>query len=693
MNRLAQETSPYLLQHADNPVDWQPWDEQALALARRENKPILLSIGYSSCHWCHVMARESFADARTAAVMNRLFVNIKVDREERPDLDRSYQLAHQLIAGRPGGWPLTMFLEPEGQVPFFGGTYFPPEPRQGMPGFSDLLERVADFHATQSGQLRASVDGMRSALAQLEPAPAAGHPVLDDAPLRRCRALLGEQTDREAGGFGRAPKFPHPVLLDRLLRHWRAGARGEEPDRDALLLVALALKGMADGGIYDHLGGGFFRYAVDRWWSIPHFEKMLPDNGALLALYAQMFQVSGDEQFRTAARETAGWALREMRLPGGGFAAALDADSGGGEGRHYLWTPEAARAVLDDGEWAVLAPHYGLDREPNFQDPHGGTPAWHLRASDSVEVLAGRLSLPRSTVRHRLMMARAKLLRARAQRAAPGRDAKVLVAWNALMIRGLAIAAPVLEDPALVEAAAAAVEFIRTRMVINGRLQASWCAGQTRFPAWLDDHALLLDALLELLQQRWDPAHLAFAAWLAEELLVRFEDQEHGGFWFTAHDHPPLFHRGKPLADEATPAGNGIAALALGRLGHLLGEPRYLAAGERVLQLAWPALQEVPHAHGSLLNALAEWLAPPRIVIIRGTGDEPAAWAATARAAWDPSRLVYVIPDDAGELPGALAARRPAGSTQAWVCTGTRCGLPATSLAALMAQLDSAAER
>jgi uncharacterized protein YyaL (SSP411 family) len=690
MNRLAQETSPYLLQHAGNPVDWQPWDAEALEQARRENKPILLSIGYSACHWCHVMAHESFADADTAAVMNRLFVNIKVDREERPDLDRIYQLAHQLIARRPGGWPLTMFLEPASQVPFFGGTYFPPEARQGMPGFRDLLERVAAFHATEADPLRASVEGMRAAFAHLEPVPPAGQPALDQGPLCRSREILGEQADREAGGFGDAPKFPHPALLDRLLRHWRAGARGDEPDRDALLLVALALKAMADGGIYDQLGGGFCRYSVDRWWSIPHFEKMLHDNGPLLALYAQMFQVSGDEQFRSVARETAGWALRVMSLPGGGFSAALDADSGGAEGRYYLWTPAAARALLDEDEWAVLAPYYGLDREPNFHDPHDGTRAWHLRVSDSAEALAERLALPLSTVRHRLMLGRAKLLRARQQRIRPGRDDKLLTGWNALMIRGLAIAAPLLGDRLLVDAAAGAVDFIRTRMVVDGRLQASFRAGRARFPAYLDDHALLLDALLELLQQRWNPEHLAFATWLAEELLARFEDREQGGFWFTAHDHERLLHRSKPLADEATPSGNGVAALALGRLGHLLGEPRYLAAAERTLQLAWPALNELPHAHPSLLNALAEWLAPPRIVIIRGPGDEPAAWAATAVAAFDPSRLVYVIPDEAGELPGALAARQASGSTVAWVCTGTRCGLPATSLAGLMAQLDSA---
>lgn len=693
MNRLAQETSPYLLQHADNPVDWHPWNEEALERARRENKPILLSIGYSACHWCHVMAHESFADPDTAAVMNRLFVNIKVDREERPDLDRIYQLAHQLIARRPGGWPLTMFLEPDGQVPFFGGTYFPPEARQGMPGFRDLLERIAAFHATQPDELRASVDGMRAALAHLAPAPPADQPALDSGPLRRSREILGEQADREAGGFGDAPKFPHPALIDRLLRHWRTEARSQEPDRDALLLVALTLKGMADGGIYDQLGGGFCRYSVDRWWSIPHFEKMLHDNGPLLALYAQMFQVSGDEQFRTVARETAGWALREMRLPGGGFCAALDADSGGGEGRYYLWTPDSVRALLDEDEWAVLAPYYGLDREPNFHDPHHGTRAWHLRVSDSTEALAGRLSLPVSTVRHRLMLGRARLLRARQQRTPPGCDDKLLTSWNALMIRGLAIAAPILEDPLLVDAAAGAVDFIREHMIVGGRLQASFRAGRARFPAYLDDHALLLDALLELLQQRWDPQHLAFATWLAEELLERFEDRDQGGFWFTAHDHERLLHRGKPLADEATPSGNGIAALALGRLGHLLGEPRYLTAAERTLRLAWPALNEVPHAHASLLNALAEWLAPPRIVIIRGPGEEPAAWAATAKAAFDPSRLVCVIPDAAGELPGALAARKSSGRTVAWVCTGTRCGLPATSLRELMAQLDSVPER
>lgn len=684
MNRLTNETSPYLLQHASNPVHWHPWDDEALELARRENRPILLSIGYSACHWCHVMAHESFEDPATAEVMNRLFVNIKVDREERPDLDRIYQTAHHFIAQRPGGWPLTMFLTPDDHVPFFGGTYFPNQPRYGMPSFTQVLERVAEYYRQNAGDVRGQADAMRAAFAQLEPAATVPGDALNAKPLEDFREITGQQVDREFGGFGGAPKFPHPTTIDRLLRHWRGTAHQEKPDKEGLYFAALTLTRMAEGGIYDHLGGGFARYSVDREWTIPHFEKMLYDNGPLLALYAQMFQISGDETYRTVARETADWVLRDMTSPEGAFWSSLDADSEGEEGKFYVWMPDEVRAAVDADEYAVLVPRFGLDREPNFEEPHVGRHAWHLRIYKSVEDIAQDTGQPVSTVRRLLVSGRAKLLAARNTRVWPGRDDKVLTSWNALMIRGLAIVGRTLNRPDLVDAAVAATDFLRTRMTVDGRLFATSKDGRARLNAYLDDYAYLLDALLELLQARWNDAHLGYAVRLADHLLERFEDREHGGFWFTSHDHETLLHRSKPMSDEAMPSGNGVAAFALARLGWLLGETRYLDAAERALRAGWKSMTEFSHGHPSLLNALDEYLEAPAIVIIRGDGDEAASWVATTSAAYDPRRLVFSIPRNA-ELPAGLAAKTARDGTVAYICRGMTCSEPVSDLATLMA--------
>ncbi len=687
MNHLAHETSPYLLQHADNPVDWYPWNEAALARAKAENKPILLSIGYSACHWCHVMAHESFEDPATAELMNRLFINIKVDREERPDLDRIYQLAHQLIAQRGGGWPLTMFLTPADQVPFFGGTYFPDTAKYGMPSFRQVLERVAAYHAEHAADVQGQADALREAFARLEPQhaslPPGAVPPLDGAPLAEFRAISEQQIDREQGGFGGAPKFPHPTTIDRLLRHWRRTAHDAKPDKEALYFAALTLQRMAEGGIYDHLGGGFCRYSVDTSWTIPHFEKMLYDNGPLLALYAQLFQISADETFRTVARETADWVLRDMSSPAGGFYSSLDADSEGQEGKFYVWTPEQVRAVVDAEEYAVLAPRFGLDRPANFEEPHHQVHAWHLRVYQSVEQVAKASAQPVSTVRRLLMSGRAKLLAARNTRIRPGLDNKVLTSWNALMIRGLAIAARVLDRSDYADRAAAAVDFLRRELLVDGQLKATWKDGRAHLNASLDDYAFLLDAVIELLQTRWNTAHLEFAVVLADGLLARFEDGGNGGFWFTSHDHEALLHRSKPMADEALPSGNGVAAYALARLGYLLVEPRYLDAAERTLHAGWAAMQEYPHAHASLLNALDEYLEPPELVIVRGGPDELRTWTATLAAAYNPRRLVFGLPADAERLPPALASKvaaAPGTGPLAYVCRGTVCNAPLKDL-------------
>ena len=680
-NRLADETSPYLLQHAHNPVDWHPWGPEALETAQETGRPILLSVGYSACHWCHVMAHESFEDEDTAALMNELFVNVKVDREERPDIDRIYQIAHQLIAQRPGGWPLTMFLTPEEQLPFFGGTYFPKEPRHGMPAFRDVLERVAEYFRQNPEEVRRQGRQLADIFPRLEPEPAEGI-VLDDTPLAKARESLAERFDERCGGFGAAPKFPHPPSLERLLRHWRASAGDDEPDVQALYMAALTLTRMAEGGVFDQLGGGFCRYSVDAQWLIPHFEKMLYDNGPLLALYAELGLAGGDAEMSRVAGETADWMVREMRAPGGGFYSSLDADSEGEEGRYYVWTPETARAAVGDEDFPLVAAHFGLDEAPNFEG------RWHLYVRRPVERLAGERGEDADALRRRIDRAREAMLSARERRVRPGRDEKILTSWNALAIRGLAVAGRALQRDELIDAAAEATAFLRRELWRDGRLLAAYKDGRARFPAYLDDHALLADALLELAQARWDADHLRFAIELAELLLAHFEDADNGGFFFTADDHEALLHRSKPLADEAIPSGNGIAARALLRLGFLLGDDRYVSAAERTLRAAWQAMTEYPHGHVSLITALEEYLQPPEIVILRGDPAEIGRWAHDAAGIYAPRRLVFAIPAAEQGLPGHLALREPAeDGPVAYVCEGTRCSLPVTTWPALAALL------
>jgi hypothetical protein len=672
-NALVHETSPYLLQHAYNPVAWYPWGPEALAEARRSGRPILLSIGYSACHWCHVMAHESFEDPETARLMNELFVNVKVDREERPDLDRVYQSAHHLIARRPGGWPLTMFLDPQSQVPFFGGTYFPPEPRHGMPAFREVLARVADYYRGHADDLREHEEALREALARTDGERASIGVTLSPAPLGLARHQLGESYDPRHGGFGRAPKFPHPTNLERLLRHHARGALAGAPDPEALAMARDTLAHMARGGIYDQVGGGFCRYSVDERWEIPHFEKMLYDNGPLLGLCCDAWQATGDRLFARVARETAGWVIREMQSPEGGYYSTLDADSEGEEGRFYLWTPEAMRAVLDADEYRLAARRFGLDRPANFEGQ------WHLRVAVDVDALARETGATPEAVGRRLDAVRTKLLAERARRVRPGRDEKVLTAWNGLMIRGMARAGRVFGERAWVGSAERALDFARSTLWRDGRLLATYKDGRARLPAYLDDYAFLMEGALALLEARWRDGDLAFLTTLAEALLEGFEDRAHGGFHFTAHDHEALIHRPRPFADEALPSDNGVAARVLGRLGHLLGETRYLEAARRTLEAAWPAVVALPYAHASLLDALEEHLEPVETVVLRGRGPALAAWAARAAARYAPARVTLAGPEDAAGLPALLAERRPRGEAVAYLCRGFECSAPITA--------------
>jgi len=684
-NHLAAETSPYLRRHAHDPVDWYPWGSAALERALKEGKPVHLSVGYNACHWCWVLHKESFEDDATARILNDHFVNIKVDREERPDIDRIYQIAQQMLTQRGGGWPLTMFLTHDDQRPFFGGTYFPPEARHGLPAFKDLLLRVAEYYRDHAADLRKQNDALMAAFDEINPPPAASDTQLTDAPLKACRAQLARSFDKHNGGFGGAPKFPHPLTIERLLRDWRASSAAPEPDLQALYMASLTLRRMAEGGINDQLGGGFCRYAVDEYWMIPHFEKMLYDNGALLATYAQAALASGDAFYADVALATAAWAQQEMQSPQGGYYSSLDADSEGHEGKFYVWSREEITAALTAEEFAVFAPYYGINQPANFEG------RWHLRVCATREAVATAAACTPEAVSARLRSAGAKLLAIRAQRVRPARDEKILTSWNALMIRGMAIAARALGREDLELSATRALDFIRRELWRDGRLLAACTDGRAHLNAYLDDYVCLVDAVLELQQLRFRSDELAFARELLEVVLRHFPDPAAGGFYFTSDDHERLMQRPKSFSDDATPAGNGVAAQVLQRMGHLLGEPRYLAAAEGTLRAAWPALTRHPQAHMSLLAALEELLSPGEVVIIRGTQDGIDSWSRELARLFAPRRLVLAIATDASGLPPALADKAPGGATIAYLCRGSVCSEPLQSLDVLLGQLSAAA--
>jgi uncharacterized protein YyaL (SSP411 family) len=666
-NRLAKETSPYLQQHADNPVDWYPWGEEALSEAKKSGKPILLSVGYSACHWCHVMAHESFEDPKIAKVMNDNFVNIKVDREERPDIDQIYQVAQAMLTQRSGGWPLTMFLTPD-QLPFFGGTYFPNTQRYGMPAFPDLLQRVRQFYDEHPADIRAQGEQLTAALARTVPDEAAHPSEFSAEPLDLAAQYLKGAFDREHGGFSGAPKFPHPDTLELLLR--RYAAKG---DREALDLATFTLRKMAEGGIYDQVGGGFARYSVDAEWAIPHFEKMLYDNGWLMRLYADAWAVTREPLFAKVIVETAAWVMREMQSPQGGYYSSLDADSEGHEGKFYVWTVDEIRALVSPEEFEIAAAVFGLDGPPNFENQH-----WHLVVRRPLEEVARGLGISDGAAEALLDAAREKLRKARETRIRPGRDEKILTSWNALMISGMAHAARVFGREDWLASARAALDFIRHEMWKDGKLLATAKDGHAHLDAYLDDHAYLLAALLEVLQADFDTRDLQWAEEIGHVLLDEFFDAENGGFFFTSHGHEQLIHRPKPGPDNATPSGNAVAALALNRLSFLTGDTRFADAAAKTVALFWPQLQRQPAAFGTLIAALEEQLHPPRTVIVTGPRDGFGPWREALDAAYLPATLVLFIHSDLEPLPPPLA--KPVGdAVDAYVCEGATCLAPVRS--------------
>ncbi len=635
-NRLAQQTSPYLLQHRDNPVDWYPWGEEALTRAREEDRPILLSVGYSACHWCHVMERESFEDAETAAFMNEHFVNVKVDREERPDVDALYMEAVQAMTGQ-GGWPMTVFLDPEG-VPFYGGTYFPPQPRQGMPSFRQVMEAVDEAFRERREEIRERAPDTRARLGAIADVEASDRPLRRES-LDEAAEGLRINADADNGGFGTAPKFPPSSALEFLL------ARGESE------IVRRTLDAMAAGGIYDQLGGGFARYSVDAVWLVPHFEKMLYDNALLARVYLHGWQRFGRDAYARVCTETLDWALREMRGPEGGFYSALDADSEGEEGRFYVWGLEEIRDLLGDGDDVIA--YYGVSGQGNFE----GRNVLHL---------AGGLDAPEPDG---LAEARQKLFAARAERVRPGLDDKRLASWNALMISALAEAGAVLGQQHYLRAAASCAAFVLDEMRDDsGRLLRTYKDGRAHLNAYLEDHAFMVEALLTLYEASFELRWFDAARELADAMIERFGDGERGGFFSTSSDHEELIARRKDLSDHPIPSGNSSAALGLLRLAALTGEAGYEQWAEGVLRLMHPAAVRHPEAFGHLLQALDFDLEPTREVALVAPSDGDPAEALSELAAVVRSdhrpRLVLAGGPEGTERP-ELMLDRPDGRRQA----------------------------
>ena len=654
-NRLAQETSPYLLQHAHNPVDWYPWGEEALQRARELDRPLLVSIGYSACHWCHVMERESFEDPAVAALMNEKLVCIKVDREERPDIDAVCMEACQAMTGQ-GGWPLNAFLTPE-QAPFYVGTYFPPEPRHGMPPWPAVIEAVAEAWSERKERVREQGAQVLRSLGGASRLPASEEPITE-AVLTQAQDGLQRAYDPVNGGFGRAPKFPQASLVEFLL------ARGE---RDMSLAT---LRAMAAGGIYDQIGGGFSRYAVDATWTVPHFEKMLYDNALLARAYLHGWQVSPEPRLRRVCEETLDWALREMRGAEGGFCSALDADSEGVEGKFYVWTLDELHAVLDGpGLFEEAVEFFGATAAGNFE---------------AANVLEGRGPVPA-----RLTEIQAALLERRAQRVRPGLDDKRLTSWNALMISALAQAGAALERPDYVAAAVACAEFLlRDMRDTDGRLLRTWKDGRAHIDAYLEDHAYLLEALVTLYEATFDPRWFAEAQALADTMIERFADAEHGGFFTTAADHREGFARQKDLDDSPTPSGGASAAFGLLRLARLTGEFEYERHALDVLRVRAPIVGEHPHGFGHALQALDFYLASVREVAIVGAGDDAGGVSALARVVRGAYRPHVVLAGGAGENIPLLEGRTPVdGRAAAYVCEHFACQAPVTEPEALAAAL------
>jgi uncharacterized protein len=665
-NRLARETSPYLLQHAHNPVDWYPWGDEAFARARAEDKPVLLSIGYSACHWCHVMERESFENPEIAGLMNTAFVSVKVDREERPDVDHIYMQAVQSLTGH-GGWPMTVFLTPDG-TPFYGGTYFPPEDRHGLPGFPKLLAAISDAWRSRRNEVEQSARELTESLGQSERLRRAGTALGEEILFSAFQGISG-QFDEEWGGLGGAPKFPQPMIWEFVLRFWR---RSRNPYAERMVHTTLVR--MARGGMYDHLGGGFARYSVDAHWMVPHFEKMLYDNAQLASLYLHAWLAFRDPECRRVCEETLDYLLRDMTHPEGGFYSAEDADSEGHEGKFYVWTPEEIRTVLGRDADRALA-YWGVDRGPNFE----GKSILYLAGEPDPEAIAPL---------------RRRLLEARAARVRPGRDDKVLAAWNGLACRAFAEAGRALGRADYVAAAVRNAEFLLGQMRRDGRLLRTWKEGRAHLKGYLEDHAMVAAALLEVYEATFERRWLDEARALADDMLRLFWDDALDGFYDTGHDHERLIVRPRNVFDNAVPSGSSVAIETLLRLAELTGERTWEARATAALRPMADLMGRHPSGFGRFLCALDFQLGPRvEVALVAAPGGGLAPLVAEVFGRFLPNRVVAGM--TAGDTLAAegiplLEARTAVdGKATAYVCRNYACDLPATDRATLAQQLDA----
>ncbi len=647
-NRLANSQSPYLEQHAQNPVDWYPWGEEALECARKQNKPILLSIGYSACHWCHVMAHESFEDEATAALMNHHFINIKVDREQRPDLDKIYQTAHYIISEQSGGWPLTIFLNPHDLMPFYSGTYFPIEPRYGIPGFKNLLQELSDFYHQNTDKLQIHRQQLQNVFAAIDNNQQSDEDINLSVINSAIDAIMS-QHDRIYGGFGQAPKFPHVSDLEFLIL-----TKNEN-------IALFTLTKMARGGIFDHLSGGFYRYSTDQFWQIPHFEKMLYDNGLLLYLYsyASLF----DHQLKPVVKKTANWIISQMQDPKGGFYASIDADSEGIEGKYYTFTDEELDQLLNAKEYQVAAEYFGFSESPNFEH------AYHFYQHDDIKDISYKYAISIDEVQQTLESAIVKLQQKRSQRIPPLCDQKLLISWNGLMIKGLASAGKILKNSTFISSAKKALDYIKKSCWDGSVLYCDHAI-------FLDDYVFLIDAIFEYLQAEWNTDYLNWACALTNSLIENFYDDDRGGFYFTSHQHEQLISRPKPLQDESIPAGNAIAARVLIKLGYLLGETTYLDLAIETIKIAWNQINRIPQAHSSFLSAITEYLTPIPIYILRGQENIIKEKSEEILQRDNLRQIIFAISDEINDLPPSLQ-QKVANKNQCMIykCSGMKCEL------------------
>ncbi|MCP4403966.1 MAG: thioredoxin domain-containing protein [bacterium] len=694
-NRLQYEKSPYLLQHADNPVDWYPWGDEAFDKAKRENKLIFLSIGYSTCHWCHVMEHESFEDPQVAALMNEVFVSIKVDREERPDIDSIYMTICQLLTGS-GGWPLNVFLTPDKQ-PFFAGTYFPKTSRFGRVGMLEMIPQIQDLWRTQPDKVIETSDQVLAALQRYNAAMSvrqSASPTNEAGLLQQAYEELAQRFDPEYGGFSEAPKFPSPHTLLFLLRYWK-----RSQDDTVLAMVEKTLRAMRLGGIYDHIGFGFHRYSTDRRWLLPHFEKMLYDQALLALAYIEAYQATGSTDFRQTAGEIFQYVLRDMSAPEGGFYSAEDADSEGVEGKFYLWSAAELRELLSEEDAELLLELYHVEESGNFQDQAGGTKTGEniLHLQTSLSEIAERKGLTEEALRERLETIRQQLFDVRENRIHPYKDDKILSDWNGLMIAALAKGAQALDEPQYLEAAEKAAGFLLEKMQTpSGRLLHRYRDGEAAIAAHLDDYAFLTWGLIELYEASFDVSYLEQALRLHKELQLHFRDEEAGAFYFTADDAEKLLLREKVIYDGALPSGNSVAMLNGIRLGRLSGDPELEAQAEQVFKTFSSVVEQNPAIHSFLLLGVDFGLGPSHEVVIVGEAEDEGTqqMLRSLRGVFAPNKVVLFRPANE-EQPKIITLAKYAapyvrldGKATAYVCQNFICSLPTNDIGRMLKLLE-----